>query len=251
MGGGAGALAAHLAAALAGCIELEAPVERIAWDDGGVTVAVRGREEPVRARRAVLALSPILAERITFDPDVPDRHVLARGMAMGRVRKVHARYTRPFWRERGLSGQLVSTGGSISSTFDNSPADGSAGALVGFIAGRDYDAAAGLEAEARRTRVLDELAAAFGAEALEPTEYHEVDWPGQEWTGGGPVAVVTPGVLTRVGRALREPIGPIHLAGTETALAWSGYLEGALASGERAAAEVAASLGIVQEGSVD
>ena len=243
MAGGAGALAAHLAAGLEGRIELGAPVERIAWDDDGVVVGVAGGRAPVAARRAVLAVNPVVAERIVLDPDVPERHALAAGMSMGRVRKVHARYARPFWRDHGLSGQLVSTGGSISSTFDNSPADGSTGALVGFVAGRDYDATGAMTPAERRAAVLAELATAFGPEALEPTEYHEVDWPAEEWTGGGPVAVMRPGALGAAGPALRRPIGPIHLAGTETALAWMGYLEGALESGERAAAEVLASLG--------
>jgi monoamine oxidase len=37
---------------------------------------------------------------------------------------------------------------------------------------------------------------------------------------------------------LRQPIGRVHFAGTETAVEWTGYLEGALESGERAAREV-------------
>jgi monoamine oxidase len=45
-------------------------------------------------------------------------------------------------------------------------------------------------------------------------------------------------VLTAFGPALREPIGPIHWAGTETATKWNGYIDGALQSGERAAREV-------------
>ena len=45
--------------------------------------------------------------------------------------------------------------------------------------------------------------------------------------------------MTRFGRALREPCGRIHWAGTETAVEWAGYIEGALRSGARAAQEVA------------
>ena len=44
------------------------------------------------------------------------------------------------------------------------------------------------------------------------------------------------------GRALREPVGPIHWAGTETATKWSGYLDGAISAGERAAREALAAL---------
>jgi monoamine oxidase len=44
--------------------------------------------------------------------------------------------------------------------------------------------------------------------------------------------------LTGFGRALREPCGRIHWAGTETATVWAGSIEGAIRSGERAADEV-------------
>jgi monoamine oxidase len=47
-----------------------------------------------------------------------------------------------------------------------------------------------------------------------------------------------PGALTSYGSALREPVGPIHWAGTETAQIWNGYMDGAIESGERAAREV-------------
>ena len=51
-----------------------------------------------------------------------------------------------------------------------------------------------------------------------------------------------PGVLTSLGPALREPIGPLHWAGTETATVWNGYMDGAIQSGERAAREVVSAL---------
>lgn len=41
---------------------------------------------------------------------------------------------------------------------------------------------------------------------------------------------------------LREPVGNVHWAGTETADVWIGYIEGALQSGARAAEDVAARL---------
>lgn len=39
-------------------------------------------------------------------------------------------------------------------------------------------------------------------------------------------------------RVLREPVGRLYFAGTETATEWSGYMEGAVQAGERAAREV-------------
>ena len=55
-------------------------------------------------------------------------------------------------------------------------------------------------------------------------------------------AFATPGTLTRFGPALRRPAGPIHWSGTETATRWAGYMDGAVESGERAAAEVRTAL---------
>jgi hypothetical protein len=50
-------------------------------------------------------------------------------------------------------------------------------------------------------------------------------------------------VLLDYGKAIRAPVGRIHWAGTETATYWNGYMDGAVRSGERAAAEVLPSLG--------
>ena len=48
----------------------------------------------------------------------------------------------------------------------------------------------------------------------------------------------TPGTWTAYGRALREPVGRVHWAGTETATRWMGYFDGAIQAGHRAAGEV-------------
>ena len=41
-----------------------------------------------------------------------------------------------------------------------------------------------------------------------------------------------------IGKALREPVGNIHWAGTETSDVWNGYIDGAIRSGERVAKEI-------------
>merc|ERR1712032_1313457 len=56
--------------------------------------------------------------------------------------------------------------------------------------------------------------------------------------GGCYVASMPPLVLTKLGEALREPVGHLHFAGTETATKWIGYMDGAIEAGERAALEV-------------
>lgn len=50
--------------------------------------------------------------------------------------------------------------------------------------------------------------------------------------------MLPPGFLTTFGKYLRKPIGRLYFAGTETATQWSGYMEGAVQAGERAAREI-------------
>jgi monoamine oxidase len=193
----------------------------------------------VRAQRAVVAMPPALCARLAYTPALPgNRDQLCQHMPMGAVTKVLAMYETPFWRDDGLNGQIVAPGEVMESTFDNSPEDGSYGAIVGFIAA---DACRRLDAagpSARRAAVLAQLARAFGPRAHDPVEVVEQHWPAEAFTRGGPVAVGSPGALTELGPALRQPVGPLHWAGTETATKWCGYLDGALSAGIRAADEV-------------
>jgi monoamine oxidase len=78
----------------------------------------------------------------------------------------------------------------------------------------------------------------FGAPAASPLEYLEQDWATEPYSGGCPITAFPPGTLSRFGAALRAPLGPLFWAGTETARECTGFFEGAVESGERAAAEV-------------
>jgi monoamine oxidase len=167
------------------------------------------------------------------------RDQLTQRVPMGATTKVIAVYARAFWRERGLSGEAVGDRGPVRLTFDDSTHDGSQAALLGFIAGDDARNFARLDAAERRAQALASFARYFGDEAKSPSAYVEKDWAADPWSGGCPVGLMGPGTLTRYGAALREPVGRIHWAGTETSTIWCGYMEGAVLSGERAANEVA------------
>jgi monoamine oxidase len=157
---------------------------------------------------------------------------------MGATVKVLATYDTAFWRQRGYSGEAVSDSGPFSVVFDNCDDGGVQPALLGFVVGQPARAFGDLSAADRRRAALSELARLFGSEAQSPIDYVEQDWAAEPWTLGCPVGVMGPGVLTTCGPALRRPVGRIHWAGTETATEWTGYMEGAAQSGERAAREV-------------
>jgi monoamine oxidase len=162
---------------------------------------------------------------------------------MGSVIKCVAFYERPFWRDEGLSGEAILDNGPVTLVFDDSPQDGSSGALLAFILGGHARTWARRTTEDRRRAVLARLADLFGPRAAEPVDYIDKDWSSERWSGGCDTGVMPPGVLTAYGDVLRAPVGRIHWAGTETARQWNGYMDGAIESGQRAAQEVLDRLG--------
>jgi monoamine oxidase len=233
---GAQEVSRRLALPLGERLKLSTPVRAIDHDGSGVTL--HGDGASFRARRCILAVPPLLAGRIRYSPSLPpSRDQLTQRMPMGHMTKVVALYSAPFWRARGLSGEAVCDRGPIRVMFDDTSASGHA-ALLGFIAGDDARRFSSLSRDDRRAHALDCFARCFGEEARSPSGYLEKDWAEDPWSGGCPVGLMGPGTLTRYGAALRDPIGRLHFAGTETSTVWCGYMEGAVASGERAAAEV-------------
>jgi monoamine oxidase len=235
--GGSQSISKALTATLADRLVLDSPVLRIA-DDGKGTVAVESKRIKVQARRVVVAMMPSDTKRIDFMPGLPPaRRGLVEAWRGDPSIKVNAVYDEPFWRKDGLSGLGLSDRPPIGITFDNSPPDGSRGVLLAFLA----ESGVAKDPEVRRAAVLSGLADLFGKRAKTPTAYIEDDWSRDGWTTGC-VSPVPRNVLTRFGHALRTPVGRIHWAGTETSEVWCGYMDGAVRSGERVAAEVLASL---------
>ena len=239
---GAQTVSIRLAEALGERVVLGAPASVVRHDHGGVVVEADGRT--VAAGRAILAIPPALAGRLSYRPALPGwRSQLTQRVPMGSVVKVHALYDQPFWRQDGLSGLAVSDNGPVEVVYDNSPEDGSPGVLVGFIEGQHARAWGRRDPAERRAAILACLVGFFGEAAGHPHELLERSWADEEYSGGCFAGYFPPGVWTSYGRGLREPVGRLHWAGTETATVWNSYMDGAVRSGERAAAEVLAALG--------
>ena len=122
--GGSQLISIRMAEELGDRVVLEAPVRRIVHEPDRVSVQADDIE--VEARRVIVALPPTLTCRIAYDPPMPAlRDQLTQRIPQGAVIKCMAIYERPFWRERGLTGQATSIDGPVKLTFDNSPPDGS------------------------------------------------------------------------------------------------------------------------------
>ena len=239
--GGSQQLPIRMAERLGSRVVLGAPVRRLVQEGGGVRAEADG--VTVLAQRAIVAMAPSMTALIDYDPPLPgDRAQLIQRYPMGAVIKCQAVYDRPFWRDEGLTGQVVSDAHPVRITFDNSPPDGRPGVMLGFIEGSDAREYSTRPADERRQAVLRNFADYFGAAALSPRQYVERNWQAETWTRGAYEGYTAPGVLLDYGDAVRRPFGRLHWAGTETASFWNGYMEGAIRSGERAASEALAGL---------
>ncbi|MDT5013829.1 MAG: monoamine oxidase [Mycobacterium sp.] len=233
--GGTQQIALRIADELGARVRLNSPARAITWHDEVVTVTCDSGE--IRAKFAIVAVPPEHRGGIDFTPALPQQHRdLAANWPQGNLSKAYAAFETPFWRAKGQSGQALCDAGPVFITFDVSPSAAGPGILLGFTDSRTFDP---LPEHERRETALGCFAEIFGDEALDPIDYLDHCWSLESFAPGGPTAARPPGSWTRYGEYLHQPVGPIHWAGTETADEWTGFLDGAVRSGQRAAAEVA------------
>jgi len=228
--GGLQSVPLELAARLGHRVRLGQDVSSIEWTSSGARVGVGS--EVLRAARVVLAVPPTVVQRIRFSPELPAEHQHARShQSFGLVVKVQARYQTPFWRAEGLSGTGFGPYELVHEVYDNTPEGESHGTLVGFVSDRRADELGRLDAEERRQVVLAALATYFGDVALTPLTYVESDWQHQALTGGAYGTSFGVGGLTRYGRVLREPVGPLEFGSSDVAGLGYQHVDGAVRVG--------------------
>ncbi|MGB0953465.1 MAG: flavin monoamine oxidase family protein [Planctomycetota bacterium] len=237
--GGSQTISLELADRLPNQVSLDSGVDSILWTDRGALVHYGGNQV-VAAKKVIIAMMPKDMDRMNFFPQLPtQRDQLQRNWSTGDGDKYFATYSTPFWRQAGFSGVAYSDNQFIALAWDNTPSTGNVGVLGGFaiVEGSQRPPSARL----RRNLVLRAFADFFGPQALNPIDFHEKSW-GLDPLTEGCVTPLAPGLLTAYGPAIREPVGPIHWAGTESSTVWCGYMDGAVRAGKRAAKEVAALL---------
>ena len=237
--GGVSQIPDAMAHDLGDAVVLGAPVTGIA--QGSDRVEVVSDVATVTARRVVLALPRALAAGIRFEPALPGDHVLLiHKIPAGTEVKTVAIYEEPFWRAEGVSGASVATDDLIEITLDTTQPGHSHGVIGTYSSGPRARALWALPEGERRSLLLKTLTTRLGPKAANPLEIKEINWSEERWTRGCSCAHFAPGVLTQYGRLLREPVGRIHWAGTETATTSFGAMDGAVRSGERVYQEILA-----------
>lgn len=242
--GGMHQIAVLLADELGARVRLNHPVIRIDQESSPGRVLVHTSNEAFEASHVVVAVPPSGWHGITFAPVLPAAHAqLPAVMRMGSVIKIQAVFDRPFWREAGWSGLVTDDSGPFAFMVDNSQPDSGEGVLATFLSAQaaiDFgDASLGADSHhQRRELFLDHVSHVFGPGVPDSIAYVDRDWTAVPWISGGYSGVMRPGGWMTCGAALREPVGRIHWASSESATMWTGYVEGAIESGRRAAREV-------------
>lgn len=215
-------------------LHLSAAVQSISQASEGFLV--KTADEDHHAHSIIVATPPVLTREIKITPAVPENTDNMLGaLTPGCAIKCFAIYERPFWREQGFSGSVVSDEGPVHVCFDVTPPESTQGVLMGFIEGRDGVHWTNANADERKKTVLAQLQTYFGEQAAKPIEYVDHSWLTDEWTRGCYGGTAGLNALSRWGSDLRKNHDGVFWAGTETATEFNGYYEGAARAGERAA----------------
>lgn len=226
--GGAASLIGALASRLKAEPRYGCVLKRVSQDSAHVTLDFENFSE--RADTVLLTLPPPCLTDLAFDPGLPGEKLEAiEGCALGRITKVCMDFSRPFWAEEGWEGHLL-TSHPIQQLWT---ALGQEARLTAYVCGAESEAARHWDAAALQANAVGGLGPA-AASALESVRVY--DWKSEPFTRGG-FSFIAPGYAMGPMRHLWHPVGRVHFAGEHTAF-WTGFIEGAVESGERAANEI-------------
>lgn len=202
----------------------------------------------IKCRKVVLAIPTNTYSKISFEPPLPEsKQAVVSRARPGIYIKAVLTYSKPWWQDLGLIGQLFSLEGPIEFSWEAFDAEKRHYSLAPFI---DGDAALkwqALPASQREQALLDHLMQLVDAEhkaaVFDTLEVNIKDWTAEECIGGAPTSAMGPEDYARYSEALRASFSRLHFDGGELALEWKGYLEGAVRSVSRVAKEVLNDLG--------
>jgi monoamine oxidase len=195
----------------------------------------------ITADRVVLAL-PFSIMRRSVDWSRagfgPEKSRAIRELGMGTNSKLNVGFKTRHWETLGCTGDTYSDRG-YQNTWDVSRGQPRpAGILVDYTGGRIGDSFKSGTPETRAQQFLAQLEPVLPGISAEWDGNVTVDhWPSQPWARGS-YSYYKPGQYTAFGTAEEEISGACHFAGEHTTQDFQGYLQGAVFSGERAAAEV-------------
>ena len=241
--GGMDQLPLAMAAELGDRVTLGAAVTEIWHDEYGVLVNYKyaGGTHEVPAAHVVIAVPPPALRRIQLEPPMegPQRAAYD-GLPMGHVTKVLLQVRRRFWEDHGVNGRAF-TDGLVQATYEATAGQpGQRAVLTIYTADQTADRLAAMSEPERLAACLAELEQLYPGCSSEIERVVTVAWDAGSRAGGA-YSHFRAGDMVRFGPWLAAPFGRLHFAGEHTDQ-WQATMNGALASGQRAAREILSQL---------
>jgi monoamine oxidase len=234
-------LAVRMAKRLKGAVLLGTIVRRVVRHDDRVTATIQALGEPhteVSADYLDCALPASTTRGVLFEPSLPEpQHDAIAHLRYGSATRLLLQFDRRFWKKPGRP-KAFGTDLPTGAVWDaNEQQRGRAG-ILSFLAGgnaskdlQDILHAEGTAGVVARIDWLGKPSAVLRA--------HTVAWDHDPWARGG-YAYFDPGFDPLWRAWLARPAGRIVFAGEHTSVKSQGYMNGAIESGLRAAAEISA-----------
>lgn len=223
-------------------VRLNSVVMSINGQDDGVIIAHKtgNSYQTISSSFAILAVPLTTARLIKFDPALPAAHQrMVNEVSYGAVTKVMIQYRKRFWNEKGWNGRLATDSPIVYTWHATSHINSEDGIITAYTGGEPGAKLAALSDEERTRLAVAEIEKVFpgSSDLIEHTA--TVAWPNEPFTRGSYMALA-PGEVTAHWGTLFEPAGRLFFAG-EHATAYQGYMEGAVESGQRVAANIISS----------
>jgi monoamine oxidase len=239
IGGGMDRLPKAMAASLSGIIRYNAPVVRVERQSTGFRVDYRegAAVRSMAAARVVFAVPASTMRQIEMKPRLSrlKEQAIEQLSYYDGVRFL-IQVKRPFWKAAGLSGSARTDRATEIWDAATDQTASSRGILAATTGGELGRRTLGVTSDASLSFGVDLIADAFPGIRSEFEKGTVYRWSTEPWTRGA-FALYRPGQMTTLMPVLASAESGLHFAGEHTSI-WTGWMEGALESGERAAREV-------------
>jgi monoamine oxidase len=239
--GGNERLATALAARIGDRLHLNTDVVALSHRGRTVRVSVKnGRAlSQFNCDYAILAVPATLLRRMPITPALPaQQHDAIVRLKYGRATKTLLQFSRRFWRAPGRP-RAFGSPLPFGAVWDaNEEQRGRSGILSLLAGGGASDATQAIVAK-HGARALADSLEWLGSRNAELITSRQIVWE-QDSSARGGYAYFDPGFDPSLRAWLARPFGRLFFAGEHTSIKWQGYMNGAVESGRRAAAEVAA-----------
>jgi len=239
--GGNDRLPTLLAHRLGDRVRLKTELVSVSHRGRGIRAGVKRdrRQAQMHCDYLVFALPATLLRRIPITPALPaQQHEAFARLKYGRGTKTLIQFSQRFWRAPGLPrafGSSLPFGAVWDANEEQRGRSGILALLAGGSASDQTGAIAAREGAAGLARSLDWL----GSREASVVACHQTAWETDPWARGG-YAAFDSSFDPALRAWLARPFGRLFFAGEHTSVQWQGYMNGAVESGRRAAAEVAA-----------